>query len=93
MENGQQYTFEIAQGGSGVANTDNITESQITIAGQSFDQKIFYHQGSPFLISVVPDNQQTELTYFNHISIELPPTNTNLYMSQFNQIISSMKIQ
>lgn len=91
MENNKQYTFELGQGGRGVAGTDTITETQVTYVGQSFNQKIFYHAGSPFLISIVPNDTQTERKYFNHIGIELPPTNTQQYITTFNIILSTFK--
>ena len=86
-EEGNQYQFMIAQGGSGGPISDKIEDARATYGGKQFTKKTWIKNGKPILISLIPDKADI----FNHIEISLPSGNNQKYVSLFDQILSTFK--
>lgn len=93
-EQNAQYRFRVSPPGQiNLAEIDNgVTsdETEVNYQGKLFVQTLWKKQGIPLYISAVPKDVVTTPYFF---SMEIPPQNTNTYVTIFNQLVASFKQQ
>ncbi len=91
MESGKKYQFEVAAGGRGGPEADQIQNTTVLINNKSFTKRMWIAKGKPFFVSLIPD--ETGFSLFNHIEMTLPPENNAQYVAIFDRIVSTLQIQ
>lgn len=89
FENKKEYRFIVEIGGRGGPEADKIENQEVELDGKKFTRRTWVTAGKPFFISLFSEESGFDL--FNHIEISLPSENTDKYLKEFDQILSTFK--